>query len=375
MVSSSPRYLQGYESQWNCSPRLANLNWFQNAAFGLFIHYGLYSQLGRKEWVQYNEKIPVSKYEQLYDSFNPSHFDADFITDLALDAGMRYVTFTSCHHEGFCLWNSSVEMFNSYRAVKRDLVRELAEQCDEKGLGFFTYFTYALNWRHPYSITRDIFPMARPAYDFDEKRYSLTSVDEYRYFWDWSLACLKELCAIEYPLAGIWLDIIIAFYQQPRLVPVAETYEMIRSIRPEVLIAFKQGATGTEDFASPEFHFASLSHKLRAMGCEEGAQLADYAWQKNQHKHNEICMTLQDHGWGYDETATHKSADVVWKNLAYAQAHNCNLLANVGPLPDGSIHPDDVACLKEVGRRIRKFGFPDLSEACIPEYSEGAGAM
>lgn len=363
-----PAYLREYAALWTSSPREANRAWFRDAGFGLFIHYGLYSQLGRHEWVLHREAMPLADYERLFDTFRPDRFDADFITDLALEAGMRYVNLTTCHHEGFCLWDSSAEPFNSMRACGRDLVRELARACDRKGLGFFVYYTHVLNWRHPYALTRELLDMARPAYTPPESRYRLTHPDEWHRYWDYAQACIAELAQIDAPLAGLWLDIIMAYYQLPRLVPIEETYALIRRLRPEALIAFKQGATGDEDFAAPEFRFHSLGDRLRASGHDAGAALADAAWERNRTKHNEICMTLQTNGsWGYFAGAAHRSADDVWRSLAYARAHHCNLLANVGPLPDGSIHPDDIATLRDVGRRLRTEGWPAPDASCRPD--------
>ena len=136
-----PNYLKGYADLYKNDPHQANLEWFKNAKWGLFMHYGLYSQLECGEWVMFRKEIPIPEYEKLFDSFDPKNFDADFITDLACEAEMKYVNITACHHEGFCLWKSDIEAYNSYRACQRDLVRELAEQCDKKGLGFF-YLLY-----------------------------------------------------------------------------------------------------------------------------------------------------------------------------------------------------------------------------------------
>ena len=365
-MSAVPPYLKGHEQTWEQSPHAANLEWFREAAFGLFIHYGLYSQLGRHEWVQYREQIPVNEYEKLFDTFDPSGFDADFVTDLALEAGMKYVNITSCHHERFCLWNSRTEGFNSWRACGRDLVRELGEQCARKGLGFFTYYTHVLNWRHPYMLPHELLPMARPDYPEGDPRYELQRPEENEKYWEYAHACIAELAELDVPLAGIWLDIIAGYYLVPQHVPIEKTYALIREKRPDTLISFKQGATGTEDFASPEFHFASQGDRYRQQGNEAAAQRADAAWAENRHKHNEICMTIQEGGWGYVQGAPHKNADTIWGNLAYARANNCNLLANVGPLPDGSIHPDDIACLKEIGRRTRTHGLPGSADTIEP---------
>jgi alpha-L-fucosidase len=366
-MSKVPNYLSEYADTYQNDPRQANLEWFKSAKWGLFMHYGLYSQLERGEWVMYHDRIPISEYEKLFDSFDPKNFDADFITDLALEAEMKYVNITACHHEGFCLWKSDTEAYNSYNSCKRDLVRELAEQCDKKGLGFFTYYTHILNWRHPYSIPREMIDMGRPDYDFDEPRYLFENEDDVAKYWEYAHACMKELMELEYPLAGIWLDIIAAYYLRPDLIRIEETYKLIRENRPDILLAFKQGATGTEDYASPEFAFRSMGENMRQRGCESGAKLADAAWEKNRSKHNEICMTLQRKQWGYAAGMYHYDTEEVWARLAYALKNNCNMLTNTGPLPDGSIHEEDVKSLREVGKRIRERGWPTPAEAITPE--------
>lgn len=366
-MKAVPNYLSNYSELWEKDPLAANLEWFKNAKWGLFMHYGLYSQMGIGEWVLRNNAVPLPEYEKLFESFSPDNFDADFITDLALEAGMSYVNITSCHHEGFCLWKSDVEAFNSYNACKRDLIKELATACDKKGLGFFTYFTYVLNWRHPYSPTKEMLPTGRPDYGYVEERYKLTDPKDYYKYWEWSHSCIEELLEMDAPLAGMWLDIIMAYYTRPDLIPVEETYKLIRQKRPEVLISYKQGATGTEDFAAPEYHFRSQGDVYRKGGNVAAAELADKAWEINKNKHNEICMTLQYNAWGYNKNSDHRTADEVWQSLAYALKNNCNLLANVGPLPDGSIHPEDIASLQAVGKRIRENGWPTAADAEEPE--------
>jgi alpha-L-fucosidase len=315
--------------------------------------------LGRGEWVQFQEQIPLGEYEKLADTFTARKFDADFITDLALEAEMKYITLTSCHHESFCLWDSKVEPYNSRRhaPAQRDLVAEMAEQCQKKGLGFFTYYTYMINWRHPYFLSRDIFNYARPAYAQPEPRYLLKNLDEFQIYIDYIHACITELLSNYGPLAGMWLDIIMAYYAVPDLVPIRDTYALIRKLQPHTLVSFKQGATGDEDFATPEQRFHSLEERARAYG-ERSALLARAAWEKNKDKHNEICATLQKGAWGYDKNAQHLNPDELWALLGHARSHNCNLLANIGPLPEGEVHPEDIASLRAIGKRIRAEGWP-----------------
>src|SRR5210317_686458 len=96
-----PTYLQGLEEEFRENPREANLEWFKEAKYGMFIHYGLYSLLEKGEWVQLRDTIPVAEYARLKETFTAEKFDADFITDMVIDAGMKYITITSKHHDGF----------------------------------------------------------------------------------------------------------------------------------------------------------------------------------------------------------------------------------------------------------------------------------
>jgi len=96
-ATSTPSYLSGQDADWAQNPRAAQLAWFKRARYGLFLHYGVYSQLGRGEWVQFRENIPVAVYERLIDGFTAERFDANAICDLALAAGMHYVNLTTRH--------------------------------------------------------------------------------------------------------------------------------------------------------------------------------------------------------------------------------------------------------------------------------------
>jgi alpha-L-fucosidase len=359
--------LKKWESIWKEDPRKANLAWFSQARYGLFLHYGLYSQLGRGEWVQFHEKIRPDEYDKLFKTFSPKGFDADRITDLALEGEMRYINLTTMHHEGFALWKSSKEQWNSWNAARRDLVAELAEACDKKGLGFFAYFTHVLNWRHPYALGQEHLFAGRPHYEGGDPRYLLKDPAEHAKLVDYFEDLMKELLDMPYPLAGLWLDIIKAWYEKPEFIPIERTYAMIRERRPETLISFKQGATGTEDFASPEHSGNSMGDRLRAEGKIEAGERADRAWALNKVKRNEICSTLQEAAWGNKVDAKHKSAEQVWGMLAYADSINCNLLLNTGPLGDGSIHEGDAATIRAVGKRIRADGWPSHAAAVTPE--------
>lgn len=154
--SSIPSYLTGYETAYAKNPRAAATQWFREAKFGLFLHYGLYSLEGRHEWLQYKELIPVAEYAKLKDRFTAEKFDADFIADLAVDSGMKYVNITTRHHDSFCLFETKETDFNSVNSpAKRDLVGELAEACAKRKLGLCLYYSHGRDWRHPHAPNND----------------------------------------------------------------------------------------------------------------------------------------------------------------------------------------------------------------------------
>jgi len=351
-----PSYLSDYRQLYAQNPRQAALAWFQEARFGLFMHYGLYSLLGRHEWVMFREAIPVAEYEKLKDQFTAERFDADYITDMALDAGMRYVNITTRHHDSFCLFESSVSDYTSVQSpAGRDLVGELAEQCQQKGLGLFLYYSYALDWRHPYFYPREYNPIARPDYAAPEPRYKWRKDEDSQHYIDFVHAQIRELLTQYGPIAGIWFDPIMGYYARPDLFPIAETYALIRSLQPQALISFKQGANGDEDFAAPERTGHSLVERVLDQHGPASAAVAEAAWAKNKDRHNEICDTLQPGAWGYQaaDDGQHHTPEEVIEMLESAASQRCNLLLNTGPLPDGSIHPQDAQTLREVGKILR----------------------
>jgi alpha-L-fucosidase len=353
--SPVPSYLHDYADLYKNYPKQAALEWFRNAKFGLFMHYGLYSLLGRGEWVMLNERIPVSEYEKLKNEFKADKFNIDYITDMALEAGMNYINITAKHHDGFCLFETKVDDYNSASSpAQRDLIGDLSQACKQKGLGLFLYYSYFADWRHPYFYAREAgWKNARPAYNFDEPRYKWQTSEDFRIYVNDVHIHLKELLTNYGPIAGIWFDPIMGYYSRPDLFPIDETYSLVRSLQPHTLISAKQGANGEEDFAAPERSGHSLADRFDDPVLKRAPQ---QAWERNKRKHNEICDTLQPRVWGYKKAddSKHKNADEVMQMLTDAEAANCNLLLNTGPLPDGSIDATDAATLREVGQRLRQ---------------------
>jgi alpha-L-fucosidase len=341
-----PSYLKGYEELYARDPRKAAKQYFREARFGLFMHYGLYSLLEGHwqgehskpaEWVQFRGKIRVQEYEKLANKFTAEKFDTDFITDMVLDAGMKYINLTTRHHDSFCLFDSKYTEFKSTNsAAKRDLVGELSEQCQKKGLGFYLYYSHGRDWRHAHAPNNSGWGgAARPKYAPPEESYKYGEDHDLQIYVEFMKNQITELLTHYGPIGAIWLDGI----GTPRsrrdkidLFKCQDLYDHIHSLQPQVLVSYKQGLLGTEDFKAPERHFKGTSDVPL-----------------------EICDTLQPYSWGYDskDDKGHKTADQVMEMLERARSMNANLLLNTGPLPDGSVHADDVKTLKEVGRRLR----------------------
>ena len=187
-------------AQTSYRPNASNLaarQWFQDARFGLFVHWGVYSVLGDGEWVMNNRRIPSSDYEKLPALFNPEAFDAAEWVALAKSAGMKYITITSKHHDGFAMFDSKVSDYNivSRTPYKKDVLKLLAEECRRQGLKLFFYYSQ-LDWHH-----RDYFPLGRTGRDAGRPEQG-----EWPRYIDYMNGQLRELLTNYGEIGGIWFD-------------------------------------------------------------------------------------------------------------------------------------------------------------------------
>jgi alpha-L-fucosidase len=334
--------------------RSVNLDWFRNAKFGLFLHYGLYSLLEGKwenpwvdnkgaEWIQWWAPVPRKDYVALREQFTAEKFDADAICRLALEAGMSYVNLTTQHHDGFSLWDTQTNDYSSMHSpARRDLVAELTEACARYRLGCFLYYSHGREWYHPDGPDTGVeassgVNASKPITDTDYFHHGDEVVLD-RYL-DHVEAQVMELC--QYPnVSGIWLDGIGGFKNLPdgvRRSRAQELYDKIHAAAPHLLVAYKQGLTYTEDFYAPEREIrdGTVPHDGRPY---------------------EICSTLQPASWGYRaaDDGKHHGPEWVMDQLKQAASIPANLLLNTGPRGDGSIPVEDVRTLQEVGRRLRQ---------------------
>jgi alpha-L-fucosidase len=342
-AAEPPRHLLPYRRLWSTDPRAASLRWFREARFGLFIHYGLYSLLGRHEWVMFREKIRPAEYAKLAARFTAGRFDAGAICDLALAAEMKYVNFVAKHCDSFCLWDTKMTDFNSVTsAAKRDLVGEMARACEKRGLGLFLFYEHGFDWRHPHGPAPWDWksPSVRPAYDPPDSWYAPRETYDFQKYLDYAAGGIRELLANYGPVAGLWLDGAgIPASGDPSKFRCTELYAMIRRLQPHALISYKWGVEGSEDFLAPE------KPQLKRIIDRRGRPV-------------EVCWTTQKGSWGWKEDAPHLSVEEAWQELEAARKLDANLLLNIGPLGDGSVHPQQERILREMGVRIRKAGFP-----------------
>jgi len=294
--------------------RAKRMEWWREARFGMFVHWGLYALLGRHEWVMNRERIPVREYEKLARKFKPKPRPARDWAKLARKAGMKYMVMTTKHHEGFCLWDTDQTDYNAARWVGRDLVGEYVDACREFGLKIGFYYSL-MDWHHPDG--------ARCATDAEARRR----------FLDFTQGCVRELMSNYGKIDILWYDVPWPL-ATPALWESRKMNAMVRRLQPHILINNRSKLP--EDFGTPEERVAP----------EEAGR----AW--------EACMTFNG-SWGYMPYAPDEdwlSARQVVEMLRTATAGGGNLLLNIGPQPDGSAPEQALPRLSAVGRWLKKYG-------------------
>jgi len=218
------------------------MQWFRQAKFGLFIHWGLYAIpagewkgqpiAGIGEWIMNRAKIPVKEYEQLATQFNPVKFNAEEWVKMAEEAGMKYIVITSKHHDGFAMYGSKVSKYNIVDATpfKRDPLKELAAACAKHGIKFGFYYSQSQDWHEPYGMgnTWDFGPDADKDKNYDE------------YLRGKAEPQVKELLSNYGPVALIWFDTarLMTGDRGPRFI------DIMHSMQPATLIDGRLGVKG-----------------------------------------------------------------------------------------------------------------------------------
>ncbi len=313
------------------------IEWWREARFGMFIHWGLYSIPARGEWVQWNEQIPRSEYAKLATEFNPEHFNAEKWAEIARGAGMKYVVLTARHHDGFALFDDPGNGFTSMRsAAHRDFVADYVKAVRNAGLGVGLYYS-PLDWRFPGFFFPDLYMDDAVALRTQYRRQ------------------MSELATHYGKLDILWFDgggnewlgfggVQFAGKWQAR--PADQPYNgkfdwhddgvvgALRKEQPGIIINDRTDAPA--DFRSREGDGALGKFDNRTPF--------------------ELCTTIVEGGWGYQKGAKVKALGQLLPLLVGAAGRDENFILNVGPRPDGEIDPPQVERLREIGAWLKENG-------------------
>lgn len=319
------------------------LEWFRDAKFGMFIHWGLYSipagewkgstmseVWGRTHgaWIQCTANIPCAEYDTLAEQLNPVKFDAKEWVRIAKDAGYAYIVYTAKHHDGFSMYDSRYTDFDIVDASPygKDPLKELAEACQEVGIKLCIYYSLP-DWHHPefpaeYSQRNSHFH-GQPKKDADLSIYNAFMRDQ-----------VRELLTNYGPIGLLWFDAGGAFrgVNKAEILEAQKMVDMIHELQPDCLVNDRIGLPG--DYGTPEQHIPA------------GEQKRPF----------EVCMTIGNK-WAYNKNdKAWKPTKVLLGNLVDIASKGGNYLLNVGPTAEGVILPSNVERLKAMGDWLKVNG-------------------
>lgn len=308
----------------------ARMAWWRAAKFGMFIHWGVYSQAGGEwngethhaEWLQLTAKIPLAEYTAYARTFNPFQFDADEWVTIAKDAGMKYLVITSKHHDGFAMFDSPSNDHNIVKgsAFRRDPIKELAEACREQGIRFGVYYSLGRDWEDPDVPTGsgEKAGWRSNLVDFPDEGQKNFS----RYFERKVKPQVRELLTQYGPIGVMWFDTygLISTDQSEELL------QMVRTLQPDCIVNNRVGRNLGDYVVAEQKIPSSASAK---------------PW--------ESCMTMNGK-WSYNKADQNwKSSEMLLRNLIDIVSKGGNYLLNVGPTGEGIIPEPSVERLSEMG--------------------------
>lgn len=322
-----------------------DVKWFEDARFGMFVHFGPYSVLGDGEWVMNNRPIKTNEYKRLQDFFNPQEFNAAEWVRIAKSAGMKYIAFTSRHHDSFSNWDTKQSDWNIMNTpYGKDIVRQLADECHKQDMKLVLYYSI-LDWM-------------RSDYQYETGRTGKgsgrTEKSDWNSYINFMKAQLTELLTNYGPIAGIWFD---GHWDQTEHENrtdqstyvdwhYPEIYELIHRLQPECLIA--------NNHHLPPFEGESYQIFERDVPGENKGGLSGQEVSKLP---LETCQTING-SWGFDITDDkYKSTKELLHLLIRTAGTGANLLLNVGPMPNGKIQTECVERLQQMGEWMDKYGY------------------
>jgi len=309
------------------------MQWWREARFGMFIHWGLYAEPagewkgeripGISEWIMARAKIPVKEYEKLAETFNPQKYNAEYWVKLAKFAGMKYIVITSKHHDGFAMFHSKASKYNIVDATPfdRDPLKELADECKKQGIRLGFYYSQAQDWHEPGGTYFNI-EEGKPHWDPDLKREPLMN-----YINGKAVPQVKEILENYGGLDILWWDTPRGMTEEA-----AQALQDVVDDYPSLITNNRLYRPWPGDFSTPEQHVPPTG--------------LDYDW--------EVCMTMNT-SWGYkwyDENW--KSTKDLIRMLVDIASKGGNLLLNVGPTAEGEFPKASIERLKEIGQWMQQ---------------------
>ena len=294
----------------------ARMQWFREARFGLFVHWGPVSLLGTEiGWSRGGERpgqggtgtVPIEIYDQLYRHYNPSMFDAEAVADVVAQSGARYITFITKHHDGFNMFDtqlSDYKITSTQSPFGRDVARELQQACERRGIKVIWYYSLG-DWYHPDYYT-----------------------EHHDRFTEYLFGQLEELLTDYAPAAGLWFDLWYPKFGQP---DVQRVVDLVKEHAPLALLNDRFGLRG--DYDTPE----------QRVGLYQRGR----PW--------ESCVTIGNQ-WAWKPQDDLKSAADCLRLLINCAGGDGNLLLNTAPMPDGRLEPRQVERLLEMGAWLQQFG-------------------
>lgn len=317
--------------------------WFTDARFGMFIHWGLYSGAegywkGEKirndndyaEWIYYRNRIERDEYVTLLDRFDWNKIDPEKWVILAKESGMKYITFTAKHHDGFALWNSKVSDYDlgNYTNPPRDIVKELAEACRKHGIKIGLYYSHWVDWEH------------RFGWDHTREIYGITP-EQYDVYWQEKvIPQMRELLSNYGPIDIMWFDMWI--HHSKTIVSKKQLLQLkalIRELQPNCLVNSRLGLSIEED---PDIDFKTLGDN------QIGSKKEEFPWQS---------PATVAHSWGFHSSDFQfKSTTTLLKSLINNVSLNGNFMLNIGPRANGDVPFEISQRMREMGKWLQRNG-------------------
>jgi alpha-L-fucosidase len=312
---SGPGFAAGQDSMPNI-PRFGDgRDWFFERRYGMFVHWGIYSIPGWHEQHQWRARVPRAEYIKLADQWNPRKFNPEQWLDLMEEAGMKYMTVTTKHHDGFCLWDTRQTSFNTmHTPYKKDVIGMLADACHKRKMPLCLYYSIA-DWNHPNYPNQgrhhELAPQPHDTPDWD--RYMLFLKEQ-----------VRELCSNYGEIHGFWWDMNVPAFKDTTV------NAMIRKLQPKAVInnrGFDEG-----DFGTPERDYDNAAAEAKGFD-----------------KPVEACQSVGMESWGFKKDEDYYTDRHLISSMDRYLARDANYLLNVGPTGEGTIPPEAAAILKRIG--------------------------